>query len=100
MSVSSPAQNGQAAGSTTKFFGHDDTLKEWIVMSADDSGGYYLMRSVSPDFDGSRWRDVYPADGLLGYVRVINSASYAFDSEKQIGSTLTQISHTTCLRLL
>ena len=99
MSVSFPPQNQQSGGTSIKFLGHDDARKQWIVMSVDDSGDYYLMHSASPAFDGSRWIDAYPPDGLTGDVHVVNPDSYTFDSEKRGAHGLIPISQTTCVRL-
>ena len=93
-----PAQNGQKAGTVIKFLGFDPRTKRWIVMSIDDSGGYYVMESASRTFDASHWLDVYPTDGATGYVRVIDADAYTFDAAVPDGHGHTASSHTRCTR--
>jgi hypothetical protein len=90
-----PAQNGQPTGKAMKYLGYDSTAKRWIVMSIDDSGGYYTMYSATPSLDGAHWIDAYPADHRIGYLKFVSSSEYTFDSSTP-GSSGT--SHTVCTR--
>ncbi|HEY2473791.1 MAG TPA: hypothetical protein VGI19_03225 [Candidatus Cybelea sp.] len=71
LTASYPAQRGQPAGTAVKFLGYDPGNRRWVVSSIDDSGGYYVIYSDSPAFNGSRWRDGYPADGGTANIRVV-----------------------------
>jgi hypothetical protein len=90
-----PAQNGQPAGKATKYLGYDSQTKRWIVMSIDDSGGYYTMYSNSPTLDGAHWIDAYPADHRTGYLKFAGTNEYTFDSSTP-GAPAA--SHTVCTR--
>jgi hypothetical protein len=90
-----PAQNGQPAGKAMKYLGYDSQQRRWIVMSIDDSGGYYTMYSSSATLDGAHWIDAYPADHRTGYLNFIGTNKYTFDSSTP-GAIAA--SHTVCTR--
>jgi hypothetical protein len=94
-----PAQNGQPAGSAIKLLGYDSAARRWIVTSVDDSGGYYVMYSTSPSFDGSKWIDGYPVDKGTASIKVTTPNEYTFDAAKPDGHGHIVRSHTVCGRI-
>lgn len=73
-----PAQNGSPADITNTFVGFDETAKRWDIIALDRSGSYYTRSSTSAALNGSRWIDVYPADGGRSVIRV-SPNGYTFD---------------------
>lgn len=98
LNASYPAQHDQPAGTAVKFLGYDTAHKRWIVSSVDDSGGYYVIYSNSPAFDGSRWNDGYPADGGTASIRVVSANEYIFDAANPDGHGHMSQTHTICTR--
>ncbi len=58
-----PAENGQRAQMAVTFVGFDPDAKRWNIAVVNDGGSCYTRYGSSPDFNGSRWVDGYPADG-------------------------------------
>ncbi len=93
------AQNDQPAGSVVKFFGFDSDQQRWIVASFGSSGDFYVIDSKSPNFDGSQWEDVDPADTGTAKVEVQSSNQYTFDARVPSGAGHVYGSHTICRRI-
>ena len=93
-----PPQNGAAADISTVFVGYDSSNKRWNIVSVDLDGSYYTRSSRSAAFDGSRWQDVYPADGGKAVIRTFGSARYTFDFVLPAAKGSSVKAHVVCTR--
>jgi hypothetical protein len=87
-------QNGQPAQTAVTFIGYDPDAKQWNIVSVNQGGSYYTRASTSRDLNGSRWTDVYPADGAKAIVRIPSATAYTFDLTTPQGVH----SHVVCTR--
>lgn len=94
-SGSYPAQGGQPAGTSTTFFGYDGKSARWVVTGVGTNGSYFTASSSSPNFNGSSWSDIYPADHG-GAVIHMASSQYTMDSHDPDGKGKMSTSHTVC----
>lgn len=91
-------QNGQPADSASVFVGFDAKAKQWNIISIDIDGSYYTRSSRSQAFGGSRWVDVYPADGSKAVVGLRGKRQYTFDLVTAGKKGRSSSSHTICTR--
>ena len=93
------AQNSEPAGTAVKFLGFDSSHRRWIVTSVDSSGGYYVIYSASHSFDGSKWKDGFPADKGTASIKVVNPNIYVFNAASPDERGRISKSHTVCTRI-
>lgn len=68
-----------SGGSTgVSYIGYDSKNHRFTLLSADEHGGYGVASGTGASLNGSKWRDVYPADGGSGVLHVTDASHYSF----------------------
>jgi hypothetical protein len=69
--------SGGATGVT--YIGYDTKSHHFVLLNADEHGGYGVASGSGASLDGSSWRDVYPADGGTGVLHITDANHYSFN---------------------
>lgn len=75
----SPAENGDFAGTSIGFFGYDTKHQRWFETSVDSDGGYNTYYSTSANFDGATWHEAYPTNRGTVVSRMPSAAKWMLD---------------------
>ena len=98
ISSSSPAQNGDPAGTEQAFFGYDPKHSRWIIAGVTTEGEYFVNYSNSAVFNGSQWSDGFPNNHGSAVVHMTQSTSYTVDEKGPNAAGKMITSHEVCTR--
>lgn len=87
-------QNGQPADVASTYVGYDADAKAFNIVSLDADGSWFSRKSTSRALNGTRWNDIYPADGTRAHLTFPDGRHYVFETTDVKGG----LSKTVCTR--